>query len=288
MGRINDYVKQILQRIEVNEQEYQALHIEMTAYLHERKELYRSEGYSEDQATEMALKKFGDSKCVGQSLASSLFLQRKKALYSLLLFSLAYTVITTVVLSYFNNYHPLRWLLFTSLLATITFALIKRPLFIARHRIIFILFCFLYLIAWFYGLFLIDVVPNSMFTWLHVVLSLLYLISIIINMILGALFQPINKHFSDEKLKTRRLIVISNLISGLIICSYVLSFIAGSLIFLTFNHFARLFPVLIILLLWVGSLLLSGNRPKLAWLTTIIQATLAIYVLSIWFRIILL
>ncbi|WP_107839612.1 permease prefix domain 1-containing protein [Metasolibacillus meyeri] len=263
MSSIENYIDLVLQRVEVKKVEYLGLKSELTSYLNERKETYIEKGYTATEAVEKTLRDFGNVDLVGKALAKSLFPQRTIAMYWLVGVSTIFSLLLTLLVFIRDMNIPYLWLITLGIMSSITITLTKRQLLIARYRMLFIGFCFIYILSWFYGILLMDIVETQIMSWVLRILAFLFIIAIIINIVIGAIYQPIKKHFSSLQIKKRVLLVICNTISGIVVLGYTFLTLIGFVIFGAADPFLLLSPVLTATVLWLCSLLISSYRPSL-------------------------
>ncbi|WP_096185715.1 permease prefix domain 1-containing protein [Evansella halocellulosilytica] len=286
MSAISQYIDSILIHIEANKKEYDGLKAELTAYIEEKKLYYIQKGYPESKAAEKAISDFGSYDEVGQALSKSIFPQRRYALSSLLIISIIYTVFVSIMVYIEHSIIPVFLLLIVTFLSLTNLWLTKRQLLIARYRLAFIGFGFIYVITWFYGSFYIDGVSSGILTWLLMAIALIYLLTIVVNIVLGAIYQPISRYFMKAPVKNRVLIIISNSISGIIVLSYLLSTLFGFLIFgspdIRYTLYI-LIPSVLTTSIWIISIIISSRFHKLAWVSTILQFLICAYVIYYWF-----
>ncbi|HWI48378.1 MAG TPA: permease prefix domain 1-containing protein, partial [Rummeliibacillus sp.] len=201
MSKIDRYIDLILERVEVNKDEHRNLKSELTSLLNEKKENYMQQGLSETIAIEKTIADFGEADEVGKALSKSFSPQRTIAMYLLAIISVIFTVFVIFKFSIEHIDLPYLWISIIAILTVLTFSFSKKQLLIARYRLIFILFCFVYILVWFYGIMLTDGPLDQVIPWISRILAILFLILIIANMILGAIYQPVKSHFKLFKTK---------------------------------------------------------------------------------------
>lgn len=281
MNDIDRYIDQILMRVEVNEQEHHNLKSELTALLNEKKEDYLHNGYTDKIAIEKTINDFGDADEIGMSLSRSISPHRTIALQLLAILSITFTTIAIFKVGIEFNFYPYTWMIIMAILTTLTFIFTKKQIYIARYRMIFMLYCFIYILAWFYGIMLVDGATDHIMTWFYRIIGILFLMIIITNAILGAIYQPVKKHFKSFQTKNRIFIVICNTVSGIIVMYCTLIMLAGFLIFGSAEDMSKLVPPLTLLFIWICSLLISSYRPNLKWLSLCIQIGVCSYIFTI-------
>ncbi|MFJ8260634.1 permease prefix domain 1-containing protein [Rummeliibacillus sp. NPDC094406] len=285
MSNLDRYIDLILERVEVNKDEHRNLKSELTSLLNEKKENYIQQGLTENKAIEKTIEDFGEADEVGKALSKSFSPQRTIAMYLLAIISVIFTVFVIFKFSIENIDLPYLWISIIAILTVLTIFLSKKQLFIARYRMIFILFCFFYILVWFYGIMLADGPLHQVIPWISRVLAIIFLILIIVNMILGAIYQPVKSQFKSYKTKNRIFIVICNTLSGMIVIFYALLILVGFLIFGSAADISRLLPAVILTFLWLCSLLISSYRPTLIWLSLLIQIGICGYLITVFYSI---
>jgi len=287
MSKIDRYIDLILERVEVNKDEHRNLKSELTSLLNEKKENYIRQGFTENKAIEKTIADFGEADEVGKALTKSFSPQRTMAMYLLAITSVIFTVfvIFKLLIENIDIDLPYLWITMMGIMTVLTIFLSKKQLLIARYRMIFILFCFVYILVWFFGILLADGPLDQVIPWISRVLAILFLILIIVNMILGAIYQPVKSQFKSFKTKNRIFIVICNSLSGMIVIFYTLLILVGFSVFGSASDISRLLPAVILTFLWICSLLISSYRPTLIWLSLFIQIVVCGYLITVFYSI---
>ncbi|MBM7698793.1 permease prefix domain 1-containing protein [Kurthia huakuii] len=220
---IESYVQQILQRVEISKRQHYDLTTEMTTYLEEKKQHYKQQGLSEEAALERTFRDFGEIEAVGKSLSTALFPQRRWALWYLAFAAVVYAVLVGTVVAVKP---PLIWSILLCVSALISIAFIRKQFYIAHYRGLFLLFCSMHIVLWAIGILYLDQAQGIVLFMLRGC-SILYLGAIIYNICLGALYQPIIQQYEALSFKKRTFTIMINAISGIVIISYFLLFVAG-------------------------------------------------------------
>jgi hypothetical protein len=279
------YVNRILQYVELNKKNHDDLKIEFTTYLKERQLELQEEGLDAKEAADSAMDRFGNEKQIGKELAKTTLITplRKSILTSLMLINICLLLLIPLCIAIYAPYDvtpPYRWALIMVIFTGIWFTFYRRPYHIAKFRGGFITVQILYAIILGYGIFWTD---GYQPTWPSIVITILLLAQyflLFINIILGAILQPMSKNLARQTKKHRTFVTIMNLISGILISAIFLLQVIGFFFFASGLDYliSLLGPVFLVLLLWIITCIISSKIPKLLPLTAIIQISISTYV----------
>lgn len=277
MSKLEQYIESVLDHVELNQENKRDLKEEFTFHITKKTEGYEEKGYSKKQALETAISDFGESRKIGIELNREIFPFRKSLLVmiglSVVLFSLLVSVFTYV----FHETVPYIWFLITLLSGISIFYFVQKPSRAAINRLMLIsLLLFIFLLG-FYGYLLMDGLMQSRL--LYYGLFGLYLIHSLIlfsQIYMGSMFQPIDvnlKMLSNEK---RRIKLLTNILTGIIVLGVALFGMVGYLIFAPTS--IPIIPSLLILS-WSCLLLCHLKIKKLENVSRFLMIALALFVL---------
>ncbi|MGX7197034.1 permease prefix domain 1-containing protein [Enterococcus olivae] len=256
---IPTYIQQILSAIEGTPDELKELHLELTDYLQDKQSTYLKKGLSEEQATQQTMATFGDPKKIGSDLAQTLFPQRKWFLNLMLWLSILSFMIALLFSIFQKHPTPVIWFVLYSSTIFLTYKFNRQKLWITRHRLLFIFHCiFCALLTWHP----VSIVQYSFerFGYFYTTGCLLIFMA---NILLGALYKPVQKNFAALPSSSRLTIILANTLSAFVVFSYATLILLGLLLFGPAQNnwlfFAR--PIVCIVL-WIIGLKLNNALSK--------------------------
>ncbi|SFM08238.1 hypothetical protein SAMN04487943_107191 [Gracilibacillus orientalis] len=229
---IEQYVNKIISYIELNTENKKDLKEELIRHISDKCSYYKHEGTDEASAVEQSLQDFSNAKEVGNELNKAFFPYRKPLLSTLSLLTILFTFCLAISSVIYQEIFPSIWCTLTIISSITIYYFINKPSRSANHRPLLIILMIFLNIFYFYSLFLIDGIREN--TYIYILLSLLLLSCFIISIsqiYLGVLYQPISIKLSSLSQQKRNTIIITNIITGVIICGVSLLFISGLLIF---------------------------------------------------------
>ncbi|UTR07048.1 permease prefix domain 1-containing protein [Alkalihalobacillus sp. LMS6] len=281
MSLLHKYVDAILVHVEANARHREDLKQDLYEEIQKHQQEQMNLGLSEEAALRKAIHDFGNPRKVGKQLSKSTVPFRTLSLWSLLIISVVYITSLTIFILSQALFVPYFMISFLGLLGMIIVCFERRRYYIARFRLFFLFTCLLYLLPWGYSQFYLDSLVETPFYWIAVSLSVLFLLSIIANMILGAVYQPIGKQFSKQSVKKRVLLISFHTISGFFVLSNAGIIAFGFMIFGTgtIHDLYYTLPAIIVTIVWLFSLILSNQLPRLSWLSMLINAALTAFLI---------
>lgn len=258
----SQYIDCILMYIEGSAKEKENLGLELEEKLEGLKKEYIKKGFSENEAVDRVKNDYGTAQEVGNKLSYSKFKQRQWVLSLLFILSVLHLILTLFPLVIMDDVQGLRdggfvfiiWLGLTVGIIANNYLFIKKKVLVARFPWLLVVHGLISLLSISYTLPLFLDEP----TWLPYKVSQLFIVSyvllIVINMVLGPWYHPTHSHFATIPQSIRRLVIVSNVLSGVLIISDALLVFFGWLVFGTASNTLSFFvlPILGCVLWGVG------------------------------------
>jgi hypothetical protein len=282
-NKFENYVDSILNEVELNNQNYNDLKSEILTYLNEKKEFYEGKGLDSDSAADASIEDFGESKEVGKDLLKTYLPYRKIALISVIISSFVLSTSVFLYSSFFANSVPLIWLFLMLSSAGVTSYFYFNPLKTAKYRAFFIGFMVVFSLISLIGQFYLEAIKHDIIYMMLLVLLIITFVAKLTNIVIGAIHQPISSRFQILNTVQRRINVLFNLVSGIVVLGYTSLISAGFFIFGVPPSFAPITFVLFILGIWVISLVFSLIKVNLSMVGRLLQVGVVALVVSTFF-----
>lgn len=261
MDSVNQYIEDILSYVELNEKNKRDIKQEFNDHINSKVKEYKDKGYDEKQAVDQSISDFGETEKVGKELNREMFPFRRSLLIILGLSSILFSVMISFFANVFHDITPYIWLVITLLSSLILFYFASKPARASSNRLLLLCLLLWIFLLHFYGLFLMDgLMENQLFYFSLFGLLVINISLILIQIYLGAVFQPISKELQTLSNQKRRIIILTNIITGFVILGVALINLAGYLIFGPGQ-----FPIkpVVLILLWVILLICQIKIRKL-------------------------
>lgn len=234
-----EYIDHVLTYIEGSVKEKDKLKGELEEKLETSRAGYLKRGLSETEAMERVVSDFGTAQEVGNKLSYTTFKQRQWVLRILFIVSVLHLILTLVPLVMMDDVAGLRdggiifiiWFGLTIGIIVNNYLFMKKKVLVARFPWLLVVHGLVSLLSVSYTLPLFLDVPTFLPNNVSQLFIVSYLLLIVINMILGPWCRPSHPHFSTVPKSIRRLVIISNVLSGLLIISDALLVFWGWLVF---------------------------------------------------------
>lgn len=248
----------MLDGVELNSLQRSDLKKKFRMYLEEKQADYMDRGLSADAAAEEAIKDFGDSKDVGKDLLKSYFPQRRVVLLTTIILSGVFSISVFLSSVFFFGIAPVVWPLLMAGLVGLSIYFYRHPSKAAKHRGFFIGFMFPFSLVCLFSQFYLEALGHPGIRLTLSILMLLTFVSILANIVVGAIHQPINSRFRRLDQGQRFVNVLFNLISGIVVMGYATILSFGFFIFgLPPQAPVMISFVLFLIGLWLTGLIMS-------------------------------
>lgn len=276
MNKVTQYIDNILDYVELNEKNKNDLKTEIAFHINSKKDDYQVKGYNKDQAAESALSDFGEIKKVGKELNRAIFPFRKSFLMILASTSLLFSILISIFMYIFHDIVPYTWLLIATLTNISFFYFVKKPSKAAAYRLLLTGLLLLNFLINFYGFILMDSLMQSKL--LYFSLFILFLINsflIFSQIYMGAMFQPVSEKLQSLSNQKRKISLLTNIITGIVVLCIALIGLTGYIIFVPYS-----FPTipLLLIILWLILLIFQLKSSHLENILRFLMIILALFV----------
>ncbi|MDX8046286.1 permease prefix domain 1-containing protein [Gracilibacillus sp. S3-1-1] len=276
--KIEQYVNKVISYIELNEENKKDLKKELIGHLSDKTSYYEQQGKDKESAVKQSIKDFGNAKEIGAELNEAFFPYRKQSLLLLSLLTVLFAFSLSITLFIYQDHFPLLWFILT-VTSTIPICIfIYQPARSANNRLMLITLLLFLNILYFFSLFLMDGVMTNVYLYIILIILVLSCFVISITQIyLGAFYQPVSRKLTILSVQKRKAIIITNIITGIIVCGVSLLLIMGFLIFAP--SVMIIFPIITIVL-WLISIIGELKSEKLENMFRILKILLALLALG--------
>lgn len=223
VNNIDLYIEQTLKRIECTSEERNDLRQELETHLQEAAADYMKEGYSKDEAEQLAIANFGDHAIIGEQLQQTMHPYRKGMMLFIGLSTILYGVL--IYLHVTINYGHAPFILLTSFvfLGTAITLFSMNPAFIAERKVMLNISFALSVIFLIFTLMMLETSSEFYVSGLWYFGGLLVLLTFIM-IFQTALKQSSYTNVSKKQKRIKQWLHVYNLIVGILIFGYSLIF----------------------------------------------------------------